>query len=240
MTTVVTRAYKNLDTARKVADALRDAGLSPKGFDVFSKGEADLEAKLAAAKVEPGSVAAFAKAVAAGNPVVVGRAEITPFGAAARAKEVVASFDPVEVPDAKGDHYVSTVPISAATATATSAGSIDDRHGLIMSSDMLPGRQTQWRISDSFGWKLLSDRKPAETLVMKGKRFMSQSFWPAPLLSSRKPAAGAVKTDHPHMSKGFWPAPLLSSRKPAPGVVKTDHPHMSKGFWPAPLLSERR
>jgi hypothetical protein len=232
MTTIVTRAYKDLETAKAVVEALRAEGHPARDMNLFAKGEADLEAKLAAAKVPASAAAAYAKAVEGGKPVVVARAEITPFGAAATAKRVLNSFNPVAVAGADGDFYVSTVPMSGPAA------SIRTDHGLIWTRPEEIAGKRGYRFSSNFGWKLLSDRKPAEGAIYKGRKHFTEG-WFGGLLSTRKPAEGTIKKDHPHMSKSFWPSALLSDRKPAEGTIMKDHPHMSQRFWPAPLLSQR-
>jgi hypothetical protein len=232
MTTIVTRAYKDLDTAKAVAEALRAEGHPARDMDMFAKGEADLAGKLAAAKVPADAVPAFVKAIEGGKPVVVARAEITPFGAAATAKRVLGSFNPVAVEGTDGDFYLSTVPLTGPAA------SIRTDHGLIWTRPEEIAGKRGYRFSDNFGWKLLSDRKPREGTIHSGRKLFTEG-WFGGLLSSRKPAEGTIKKDHPHMSKAFWPAPLLSERKPAEGTIMKDHPHMSQRFWPGPLLSQR-
>ena len=229
MTTIVTRAYKDLDTAKSVVEALRAEGHPDRDMDLFAKGEKDLADKLAAAKVPAGAVPAYVKAVEGGKPVVVARAEITPFGAAARAKKVVDSFNPVTVEGAEGDHYASTVPISGPSAN------IKADHGLIWTQpEEIAGRRGYF-FSSNFGWKMLSDRKPAEGIVYKGTKFNAQG---SGHLSDRKPAEGSIYKGTKFFTEG-WFGGLLSPRKPAEGLVKKDHPYMSQGFWPAPLLKDR-
>ena len=229
MTTIITRAYKDLDTAKAVMDKLRAEGHPDRDMDLVAKGDGDLAAKLKAAKVPEGAVAAYAKAADGGKPVVVARAEITPFGAAARAKSVADSFNPVPVAGAEGDHYIATVPIAGASA------SIRSDHGLIWTTkEEIEGRRGYF-FSSNFGWRLLSERKPSESIVYKGTKFNAMG---SGHLSERKPAEGTVYKGTKHFTAG-WFGGLLSNRKPAPGLVKTDHPHMSTGFWPAPLLSKR-
>ena len=229
MTTIVARAYKDLDTAKAVAEKLRAEGHPDRDMDLFAKGEADLAAKLAAAKVPESAVPAYVKAIEGGKPVVVARAEITPFGAAARAKSVADSFNPVAVPGADGDFYASTVPMSGPSAT------INADHGLIWTQPEEIAGKRNYRFSANFGWKMLSDRKPAEGVVYKGTKFFAAG---SGHLSPRKPAEGTIYTGKKHFTEG-WFGGLLSDRKPAEGLVKKDHPHMSKSFWPAPLLKDR-
>ena len=229
MTTIVTRAYKDLDTAKAVVEALRAEGHPDRDMDLFAKGEADLAGKLAAAKVPANAVPAYVKAVEGGKPVVVARAEITPFGAAARAKSVANSFNPVAVPGTDGDFYAATVPISGPGAN------IRSDHGLIWTTrEEIEGKRG-YSFSANFGWKMLSERKPAEGIVYKGSKFFAMG---SGHLSARKPAEGTIYSGKKHFTEG-WFGGLLSPRKPAPGLVMKDHPHMSQRFWPAPLLSQR-
>jgi hypothetical protein len=229
MTTIVTRAYKDLDTAKAVVEALRAEGHPARDMNLFAKGEADLADKLAAAKVPADAVPAFVKAIEGGKPVVVARAEITPFGAAATAKRVLGSFNPVAVAGTDGDFYLSTVPMAGPAAR------INTDHSLVWTRPEEIAGKRGYRFSDSFGWKLLSDRKPNEGTIYRGARFFAQG---GGHLSSRKPAEGSVYKGKKHFTDG-WFGGLLSSRKPAEGLVMKDHPHMSQRFWPAPLLSQR-
>ncbi len=232
MTTIVARAYKDLDTAKSVMEALRAENHPDRDMDLFKKGDANLAEKLAAAKVPAEAVEAFAKAVEGGKPVVVARAEITPFGAAARAKSVCNAYNPVSVQGTDGDFYLSTVPLTAATATVSAGGA----HGLVATNPGDIAAKRGWTLSRAMGWSLLSDRRPSNEAVYRGKKFFTEGF--APLLSKRKPADGAVYSGKKLFTAGYWP--MLSERKPAEGAVMKDHPFMSQRFWKAPLLSERR
>lgn len=229
MTTIVTRAYKDLDTAKAAVEALRAEGHPARDMDLVAKGDADIAGKLAAAKVPAEAVPAYAKAAEGGKPVVVARAEITPFGAAATAKRVLNSFNPVAVGDSNGDFYASTVPLSGPAAN------IRTDHGLIWTRPEEIAGKRGYRFSSNFGWKLLSDRKPREGTIHSGTKFFAMG---SGHLSTRKPAEGTVYKGRKHFTEG-WFGGLLSPRKPAEGLVMKDHPHMSQRFWPAPLLKDR-
>ncbi|MGY6633609.1 MAG: hypothetical protein ACXIU8_07670 [Alkalilacustris sp.] len=230
MTTIVTRAYKDLDTAKSVMEALRAEGHPDRDMDLFNKGDSKLAEKLAAAKVPDEAVPAFVKAIEGGKPVVVARAEITPFGAAARAKNVLNAFNPVSVQGTDGDFYLSTVPVGGPAAT------IDGAHGLIWTRPEEIAAKRGWSFSRRMGWRVLSDRRPSKEAIYRGRKLFSAGFYP--LLSTRKPAEGAVYRGKKLFTEGYWP--MLSDRKPAPEVIMKDHPFMSQRFWKAPLLSERR
>lgn len=233
MTTIVTRAYKDLDTAKSVMAALRAENHPDRDMDLFQKGDADLAEKMAAAKVPTEAVPAFVKAAESGKPVVVARAEITPFGAAARARSVCNAFNPVSVQGTDGDFYLSTVPLQS--GKATTAG-VPGSHDLVATTPESIRGMRGWTFSGAMGWSLLSDRRPRKDLVYSGGKYFSAGFMS--LLSSRKPSEGTVYSGGKHFTSGYWP--LLSERKPADGLVMKDHPHMSKRVWNAPLLSERR
>ena len=230
MTTIVARAYKDLDTAKSVMEALRAEKHPDRDMDVFKKGDAKLAEKLAEAKVPAEAVDSFAKAIEGGKPVVVARAEITPFGAAARAKNVMNSFNPVSVQGSDGDFYLAAVPLEGGAAT------IDSSHGLIFTKPGDIAAKRGWKFSSSMGWDLLSKRRPAAQIVYRGRKLFSEGYYP--LLSRRKPVEGAIYREKKLFTQGFWP--MLSERKPADGLVMKDHPFMSQRFWKGPLLSERR
>ena len=230
MTTIVTRAYKDLDTAKSVMEALRAEGHPDRDMDLFNKGDGNLADKMAAAKIPPEAVPAFVKAAEGGKPVVVARAEITPFGAAARAKNVCDSFNPVSVQGTDGDFYVSTVPLNGTAAT------IDSAHGLVATNPAAIQAMRGWTLSGAMGWRLRSDRRPSDQAVYRGGKFFTSGYYP--LVSKRKPVEGTIYREKKLFTSGFWP--MLSDRKPAEGVIMKDHPFMSQRFWKQPLLSERR
>ncbi|MBK5927052.1 hypothetical protein [Rhodobaculum claviforme] len=230
MTTIVTRAYKDLDTAKSVVEALRAERHPDRDMDLFNKGDANLADKLAAAKVPAEAVPALVKAIEGGKPVVVARAEITPFGAAARAKNVLDAFNPVTVQGTDGDFYLSTVPLDGTAET------IDSTHGRFFTTVQDIRAKRNWSFSAMMGWKMKSDRRPAPHLVHRGRKLFTEGYMP--LLSDRKPVEGAIYREKKLFSAGFYP--MLSDRKPADGLVMKDHPFMSQRFWKAPLLSERR
>ena len=233
MTTIVTRAYKDQDTAKSVVAALRAEGHPDRDMDLFTKGDADLADKLAAAKVPADAVGAFVKAIEGGKPVVVARAEITPFGAAARARKVLDAFNPVKVQGSDGDFYLSVVPMAGAAATTIGGG---DAHGLIWTRPGEIAAKRGWTFSGMMGWKLKSDRRPSDQAIYRGGKLFTEGF--AALLSRRKPVEGAIYREKKLFTAGFYP--MLSGRKPSPDAVMKDHPFMSQKFWKGPLLSERR
>ncbi|MGY6411962.1 MAG: hypothetical protein ACXIUV_13180 [Alkalilacustris sp.] len=230
MTTIVARAYKDLDTAKSVVEALRAENHPDRDMDMFKKGDAKLAEKLAEAKIPADAVDAFAKAIEGGKPVVVARAEITPFGAAARAKNVLNSFNPVSVQGTDGDFYLASVPLEGTAAT------IDSAHGLIFTKPGDIAAKRGWMFSKNMGWDLLSKRRPNPQAIYRGTKFFTEGYFP--LLSKRKPVEGVIYRGKKLFTEGYWP--MLSDRKPADGLVMKDHPHMSQRFWKAPLLSERR
>ncbi len=230
MTTIVARAYKDLDTAKSVVEALRAENHPDRDMDMFKKGDAKLAEKLAEAKIPAEAVDAFVKTIEGGKPVVVARAEITPFGAAARAKNVLSSFNPVSVQGTDGDFYLAAVPLEGTAAT------IDGSHGLVLTNPGDIAAKRGWRFSTSMGWSLLSPRKPRPDAVYTGKKTFTESYYP--LISRRKPVEGVIYRGKKLFTEGYWP--MLSSRKPADGLVMKDHPFMSQKFWKGPLLSERR
>lgn len=229
MTTIVTRAYKDLDTAKSVVEALRAERFPDRDIDLFKKGDGKLAEKLAAAKVPAKAVPAFVKAVEGGQPVVVARAEITPFGAAAKAKAVLSSYNPVAVEGSDGDFYVGTVNVNSPAAN------LDTAHALQLTRPGAIAEMRNWKFSDRMGWALKSDRRPSEHLLYKGRKLFTEGFG---LLSTRRPPKAAVYSGRKLFTEGFYE--ILSNRKPADNVIMKDHPFMSQRFWKGPLLSERR
>lgn len=230
MTTIVTRAYKDLDTAKSAVEALRAEGHPKRDVDLIKKGDSDIEGKLAAAKVPAEAVPAYAKAIEDGKPVVVARAEITPFGAAARAKQVLNDFNPVTVKGADGDFYAGAVDMSGPGAT------IDPKHALQLTRPEAIREMRDWKFSNLFGWRLKSERRPSDQAVYRGRKMFSEGFFP--LLSKRRPPEGAIYRERKLFTEGFYP--ILSDRKPAENVIMRDHPFMSQRFWKQPLLTDRR
>ncbi len=230
MTTIVARAYKDLDTAKSVVEALRAEGHPDRDMDLFNKGDGKLAEKLAGAKVPEEAVEAFVKSIEGGKPVVVARAEITPFGAAARAKRVLNSFNPVAVAGTDGDFYAGKVEIGTPGAV------IDSAHALQLTRPEAVREMRDWRFSSYFGWPLKSDRRPNDQAIYRERKLFTEGFFP--LISKRRPPEQAVYRERKLFTEGFYP--LLSDRKPAENVIMKDHPFMSQRFWKQPLLTQRR
>lgn len=207
MTTIITRVYKDEAAAQGVAEALRTAGHPAGAISLIAKGQGDIEQQLASARVPAQAVAAYAKAVKGGKALVVARAEITPFGAARNARQVMDAHEPITIAGAVPEHIADGPAASNARAPSILAD-----HRRFLSTDMDPGRKKPHRFfSDSLGFRLLSDRKPAEGTVMKGGAFMSQRFWSGPLLK-KEPRKSSVMPGAPYMSQSFWPAKLVTRR----------------------------
>ena len=127
MTTVITRLYEDMATARSAADALLNNGHDAGTVDIIAGAEG-AEDRMKAARVNPDAAALYAPAVADGKALVVVRAPFAPIGTARNAMKVVDRFASIKVGVADEDEYIRETPSIAAH------GSIMADHPLFMSN----------------------------------------------------------------------------------------------------------
>ncbi|PWK62570.1 hypothetical protein [Roseicyclus mahoneyensis] len=178
MTTVVSRLYDTVDTATRVADQLRAKGFPESTLSVITTPDAGL---IAAARVGEAATAAYARAMKAGQALLVCRAPVTPFGAARVAMTVADSEAWIDAGRGKCNEYIREV-----ADLDMQTPRILPKHPLMMTRDDYVGSGwAGWRMSDVFGFPTVSRRRDYKLSVMQGTRYMSRGFWPRPLLSAK-------------------------------------------------------
>ena len=199
MTTVVTRLYETEDMARSVAETLRKEGFPDATLDVITS--ADTRA-MEAARVEPGAASRYAGAMEPGFALFVCRAPFTPFGAAIRAQTVANAVPSLDVGVADENRYIRET-----ADLGRFASSVLSYHPLMLTRDDYVGSGwSGWRLSDVFGFTLVSRRRARPDNLAHGH--MSTAFWPGKVLST-KPRRSSVIQGGRHMSRGWWPMPLV-------------------------------
>lgn len=189
MTTIVTRLYATEAAAATVVEKLKSETFPDSTYDVITDAKADA---IEAAHVDADAAAAYAKAMKAGNALLVIRAPFVPFGAA---RTAIAAADsqtsiPVDVPQT----------VLKEVAQATSVPKI--MHGY-WGDFLIPHISRRGTFTGAMGFSLLSKRKPMGQTIRHG-HWGNQVMG---LLSSRKPTGMTIMHSFwgnflvPHLSK---------------------------------------
>ncbi len=187
MTTIISRLYNDTATAEAVVAALRAEGFPDDTLNLISGGDASAPDRMAEARVGAASAAAYAGKLSAGKALVVVRAPFNPIGAARLAMQTVNRFHPVAVAGAVPDDYVEE-PLSDDLILSVLPGS-----PLMLSPDLSSAsRRSYGLVSDAFGIRLLSPRRPHRSAI-RGGAYMSTKFLPFPLLTRQRPHNSAIK-----------------------------------------------
>jgi hypothetical protein len=183
MTTIITRLYADVATARGVAHALTAQGHAAETIDVIARdGAGDMADRMRAARVSPATAAAYAGAMGAGQALVVVRAPFAPMGAARNAMKVMDRTGSIKVGLATENEYIREEP------DLVRAGSILADHPLVMSN---PHRSLpHGHILGSNPISAPRERRSA----IAGGRHMSRMFWPMRLVSAHaKEGTSAIR-----------------------------------------------
>ncbi|MEM1299427.1 MAG: hypothetical protein AAGH68_09105 [Pseudomonadota bacterium] len=103
--TVITRIYSNESAANAVATALGEQNFPDEMFEVISGG-GDVDARMAAARVDAAEAAVYAPMIKDGNALVVVRAPFNPMGAARAAMKTVDAGGPLEIAVENANRYM--------------------------------------------------------------------------------------------------------------------------------------
>lgn len=203
MTTIISRLYRSADTAHAAEAALRAAGHDAATIRIVPAEGDDPAARLAAAGVGATSAAAYGRAMAAGQAVLVVRAPFTPFGRARSAMQVADGFGPLEVAGVNANQHVPDQPDPRIFHPAIT------RHAHVMTTDMPPFiARRRGTVSSAFGLPLLMAGRRARALP-RGP-FLSRLLG-LPMLSRRRPRGGLLPAGS-FLSRLFWPLPLLAGQ----------------------------
>ena len=197
MTTIITRVFPDIATARKAVSRLEFRGLPKRDREIITAGE-EAEAQMRRAKVHESAIGPYSQMLEAGNVLLVIHASYRPLGVARLAREVLAKHDTVDPGDAVQEHRIPWEP--------DHAPSILKDHPQFFSVE---GIMPAGRISEMFGIPMLRKRREKRSIISGGRR-MSRAFWPMPLLKDRRSSNSAISGGR-HMSRAFWPMPLVTS-----------------------------
>lgn len=222
MTTIITRLFADKTSAVQAKERINFKGVPRRAMSVIADGD-DLAGQMAAAKVHPTAIDAYARHVAQGKALLVARTTYRPLTAATIVRDLLAKMETVDAGDLIDDYFETDGP--------DRAPSILDEHPLFLT---LRQDQTGYEsapVSVGLGIKLLSARKE-RTSARGTSGARSRVFWPMPLLSKRERGSSVIKGGR-HMSQTFWPAPLLSTRPRQNSVIKGgDLPFSRTLSWP--------
>jgi hypothetical protein len=208
MTTIITRLYEDMETARAAADALLNSGHDAATIDIITGTDAQ-ESRIVAARVSREAAAAYAPAVAAGKALIVVRAPFAPIGTARHAMRVVDKFPSIKVGVADENHYIRETP------TVEARGSVLTDHPFFMSN-----KHRRMGHGHIFGSNPIKPSRP-RTSAISGGAYMSTKFWPMRLVSSSaKQGTSAIRGGW-LISKSFG-IPTLIGRieTPVPSILR--------------------
>lgn len=224
MTTIITRVFTDISSARKTVSRLEFRGLPKRHSKIITAGE-DAEAQMRRAAVHESAIGPYTDLLNAGNVVLAVRATYRPLGVAAMTREVMAKHDTVDVGDVVEEHRLPWEP--------DRAPSILKDHPRFFDVD---GIEPPGRISELFGLPMLKEHRSKRSVISGGRR-VSRAFWPMPLLKRDRTANSAISGGR-HMSRMFWPMALISSGRRRKSVIPGGGQPFSRLFG-LPLISDR-
>jgi hypothetical protein len=208
MTTIITRLYKDLATAKGVAGALVAAGHDPATIDVIIRdGAGDAEARMIEARVPRASASAYAPGIAKGAALLVVQAPFAPMGTARHAIRVVNKTPALSVGLADEDVYIREQP------KVETEGKVLQGTVFYMSN---PHRSLTH--AHVLGANPILPARP-RTSAIPGGRYMSRMFWPGKLLSPRKDRTSAIRGGM--LISSIFGIPTLSGDTPSRELLPT-------------------
>lgn len=204
-TTVLTRAYKDLASAKGMRNRLYRAGFPAHTLSVFSSEDGTGEMLLS--KMERGLVPhdaakAYAAHIENGASVVVVRATYKPLNAVRIATAAFESSGALNSGLASERFKVKTPPDHAPHILKD-----HPRFFTLMPEDQMP----MTPVSALFGWPTLAKPNARDSVQRPPKRYFGEGI----LRRERKRSTSRSE----HLSKLFWPMPLLSTRKRGLSVI---------------------
>jgi len=182
MTTIITRLYESEAQAGNVVDKLKAEGFPENTYDVITSADASA---MEAAHVGAEAAATYAGKMDPGNALLVVRAPFVPFGAARAAMTAADSEPSIDMGGMNQNVHVEIEQKEVSRKILTD-------HPLFLTSKERPKTQHK-TVSESLGFSLLSDRKPASNSIRHG-HWANFLF---PLISHRKPTGQTIR-------HGFW------------------------------------
>jgi hypothetical protein len=182
MTTIITRLYPDLATAKTVVAALEASGLDPSTTDIITKsGEETVGARMHAARVLAASATAYAPGIEKGGALLVVRAPFAPIGTARLAIKVVNRTPALNVGLDDEDVYIREQP------RVDTAGKILSGTVFFMSNPFRPTSH-----GHVLGQNPILPAKP-RTSAIAGGAYMSTKFWPMRLVSPSRERNSAIR-----------------------------------------------
>ncbi|MDA9865512.1 hypothetical protein N9C96_02425 [bacterium] len=223
MTTVITRAYGDEQSAKGISGRLYRQGFPRHHISVISadgESAAEIEDRMKRFMVPESVAGTYAKHVADGASLVVVRATYKPLGAVRLANETFETSGALDIGIAEQQFRVPT-PVDKAPSVLK-----DHPRFLTMSPQSGP---KVGLVTENIGIPLLSERKARNSVIPGGKMIMGGK-----VKTGRK--ANSAIAGGKFMSRAFWPAPLLSARKGGLSVIPGGgHPFSRLFGWPTTI-----
>lgn len=208
MTTIITRLYPDLATAKRVAAALATNGHDERTIDIISReGEGSADDRMRRARVPAASATAYAPGISEGRTLLVVRAPFAPMGTARNAIKVVNATPALDVGVEDEDHYVREQPRMEARCSILPGTTffMSNPHRSVSHGHVL-------------GQNPILKAKP-RTSAIPGGRHMSSMFWPMRLLSAPKDGNSAIKGGF--LFSSLFGIPTLIRDLPSREMIKT-------------------
>lgn len=224
MTTVISRVFPDKASAKKASQRLEFRGLPARACMIIADVEEDaMWSKMDAARIDDSARQPYAKAIAAGQAVLVVHATYKPLTAATIVRDTLAKLDTVNVGDVVEDFFVPDGP--------QKAQSVLKDHPLFLTVRASRTGYSGGPVTRGLGFRMTKPHK-ARHSADAGGGFKSRAFWPMPLLSTKTRKSSVISGDR-HMSKAFWPMALLSSKSGSTSVIKGGDLPFSRALgWP--------
>lgn len=207
MTTIITRLYPDLATAKGVVAALEANGHAASTISIITKAAGSAEDHMHAARVPRDSAAAYAPGIDKGAALVVVQAPFAPIGTARDAIKVVNRTPAIDVGLADEDVYIREEPkveisgkVQQGTVFYMSNPHRRHGHGHVLGSNpILPSKE--------------------RTSAIRGGSYMSRMFWPMKLVSTNRQASSAISGGM--LFSRLFGIPLLIKDLPSRELVPT-------------------
>jgi hypothetical protein len=182
MTTIITRLYPDMATAKRVATALKDRGHDEATISIVTQdGDGSALERMARARVPAASAAAYAPGLATGQVLVVVQAPFAPIGTARDAIKSMNRTPAIDVGLADEDHYIREQP-KIETSGKVMRGTV-----FFMSNPLRPMSH-----GHVLGQNPILPPRERRSAI-QGGAYMSTKFWPMKLVSRSRAANSAIR-----------------------------------------------
>lgn len=208
MTTIITRLYPDMATAKHVASALKDRGHDEATISILTKeGDGSAMERMARMRVPSASAAAYAPGLAKGQVLLVVQAPFAPMGTARDAIRSVNRTPAINVGLADEDHYIREEP-RIETSDKIMHGTV-----FFMSNPLRPMAHGR-----ALGQNPILPPRERRSAISGGGH-MSRMFWPMKLVSTGRQTNSAISGGF--LFSRIFGIPTLIQNLPSREMIKT-------------------